>query len=106
MQNTSRLHNKDSSVLKFDMKGSTIKRSTKLRGDEQKFWKKNLHCKKILKDMNYLEINKDCQNQLFKVPEHQFDNLAWIIKEDSLFLKNKGIMDYSLLLVIEHVKIK
>ncbi len=56
--------------------------------------------------MNYLEINKDCQNQLFKVPQQKFDTLAWLIQEDSQFLRSKGIMDYSLLLVIEHVKMK
>ena len=32
---------------------------TNLPREELKFWKKKLNTKKILKDLNYIEINKD-----------------------------------------------
>jgi len=57
-----------------------------------------------LKDTNFTEINKDLD--LIKLNQKQIDNLEKLIEADSLFLKRNKLMDYSLLLVIEHVQIE
>ena len=54
-----------------------------------------------MKDLNYLEINRDLSGQLMKLSKQQFDELDWILKADSKFLSDHNLMDYSLLLVIE-----
>ena len=56
MQNTAVLRNKRNNKLTFDIKGSYVGRKEKFKSDE-KFWLKNLNCKKVLKDLNYLEMN-------------------------------------------------
>lgn len=60
MQNTSQLSNKHHKKMTFDLKGSTHGRVSGLPPDEQKFWRKNdFNTKKVLKDLNYVEINRD-----------------------------------------------
>ena len=54
-----------------------------------------------MKDMNLLKINSQLNQALVNFPD---TSLIDIIAEDSLFLMGKNLMDYSLLLVIEHVK--
>ena len=56
MQNTCLLESKSNDKMIFDLKGSTINRKQHL---ETKFWKNCLNERKILKDLNYLEINQD-----------------------------------------------
>lgn len=59
-----------------------------------------------MKDINYLEINKEFEGQLMKLDKKQYRLLNWLIKMDSDFLRNHNLMDYSMLLVIESVKIE
>lgn len=56
MQNTVKLSDKKNHKLTFDIKGSTINRKVNF---EEKFWMNQLNHKKVMKDTNYLEINKD-----------------------------------------------
>lgn len=59
-----------------------------------------------MKDINYLEINKEFEGQLMKLDKKQYDSLKWLTKMDSEFLSKHNLMDYSMLLVIESVKIE
>ena len=56
MQNTCQLTSKKAQKMIFDLKGSTYGRLTKV---PKQFWNKHKDCKKVLKDLNYIEINKD-----------------------------------------------
>ena len=101
MQNTCLLKNKRNEKIIFDIKGSTTNRLTILSGSDYKFWKKSLSCKRVLKDMNFLEISSEKYEPLVKFDKKQKDHLEELIQLDSQFLRDQKIMDYSLLLVIE-----
>ena len=83
--------------MTFDMKGSTYKRLSKVG----KFWRQCLDQKKVLKDMNYMAITQDIGKRVMDLNCDQSMTLAYIVQADSEFLCNHGLMDYSLLLVIE-----
>ena len=51
--------------------------------------------------MNFLEISSEIFYPIVQFNKSQKDLLEELIELDSQFLKNKKIMDYSLLLVIE-----
>ena len=57
-----------------------------------------------MKDLNFLEIDKDCGFSLMELTSNQNKLLKKIIINDSMFLESLGLMDYSLLLVIEEVQ--
>ena len=59
-----------------------------------------------MKDINYLEINKEFNEQLLRLDTKKFIQLKTLIKMDSEFLKNHNLMDYSLLMAIEMVKVE
>jgi hypothetical protein len=71
------------------LKGSTINRKS-----EKKL---------ILKDVNFLEIQKEKGKKLVRIDDFVNKNLHKIIKIDSEFLKDHNILDYSLLLTIENL---
>ena len=54
-----------------------------------------------MKDLNFIEINQDLNQTLINFPEEKIAEYSKIMDNDSTFLKNHGLMDYSLLLVIE-----
>ena len=54
-----------------------------------------------MKDMNFIEINQDLNHTLINFPEDKVDYYSSIIEKDSIFLLSHGLMDYSLLLVVE-----
>ena len=64
MQNTDNRVNRQNPKLCFDLKGSYVNRKTKIEG---KFWRDKLDQKKGLKDVNYLEINKDLNESLMNI---------------------------------------
>ena len=103
MQNIAYSQDKTNPKMVFDLKGSTYKRKTKLA--DKQFWLKSLNQKKILKDQNFQEINRDCGNSLMELTSGQIDELSNIFKTDSQFLADHNLMDYSLLLVIEQLKV-
>jgi len=57
MANSSRLLDKKHDKLTFDIKGSTINRKSKISKRDWDDVKTSLNCGKVLKDINYLEIN-------------------------------------------------
>ena len=86
-----------SNKLEFDIKGSKVNRYVNTK---HKFLQSKLNCKKVLKDMNFMEIKND-MGDLLKITDIQMKNLKDTLIEDSLFLSRYQIMDYSLLLVVE-----
>ena len=77
---------KDNTVVKFDLKGSTYKRKTDF--DDNNF------NNKVMKDLNFNEIEKNIM-----ISQSSINQLRNIIAQDSKFLCNSGLMDYSLFLV-------
>jgi hypothetical protein len=73
----------------FDLKGSHIGRKVHYVPN----------AKTVLKDVNFLELNK--KDRLVKISFLQYYELQKVIKSDSEFLLSQGIMDYSMLLVVE-----
>ena len=62
------MNSKNNNKMTFDIKGSTKGRMTSLPQDEQKFWFANhFNQKRVMKDLNYMEINQDVNNQLMKL---------------------------------------
>jgi hypothetical protein len=55
----------------------------------------------VLKDVNFIELNKDCKEKIVRV-ENSID-IVEMINLDSQFLEKHGIMDYSLLLSTENI---
>jgi hypothetical protein len=105
MQNTCVLQNKKNNKLTFDLKGSTVGRKAWFSEAEAKFWMKELNHNRVLKDLNYIEINNDLNSNLMNLSKQMYDQLEWLVRMDSLFLKNAQLMDYSLLLVIETIEV-
>ena len=91
MQNTVRLLNPNNDKLTFDIKGSKTKRWIYAKESNMK--------SKVLKDMNFLELDRE--QQLVHMSEEQRREVLAAFEMDSVFLRDHGIMDYSLLLVIE-----
>jgi len=68
------------------MKGSSIKRKVRFNGENKQFWLRELNQKKVMKDLNYVEINRDCGYSLMELTSEQNAILNKIINNDSLFL--------------------
>jgi len=103
MRNTAYVENQNEKMV-FDIKGSTKGRLTKL--PDKRFSKVNFNQNSVLKDLNFLKINKDWDNTLLQLSRDDRDKLLSNIKKDSEFLRQKGLMDYSLLVVIEKLNPK
>lgn len=103
MRNTAYVENQNEKMV-FDIKGSTKGRMTKL--PDKRFSKVNFNQNSVLKDLNFLKINKDWDNTLLKLSRDDRDKLLDSVKKDSEFLRKKGLMDYSLLVVIEKLNPK
>lgn len=56
MQNIKRLENPKSSKTVFDLKGSLVNRYVSLDEEEKQLQKETLNSKRILKDLNFMEI--------------------------------------------------
>ena len=69
----------------FDIKGSTKGRLTKL--PDKRFSKVNINQDAVLKDLNFLKINKDWDNTLLQLSRDDRDKLLYNIKKDSEFLR-------------------
>lgn len=54
--------------------------------------------------MNFVEINKDLNHSLISLSSQQLQKIRSMISSDSKFLEKHGLMDYSLLLVIEQLE--
>ena len=92
---------KDSNMLTFDLKGNTRNRKLGPKDiGKSKFWMKKLNHKAVLRDLNFIEINKDIKSMI-NISQTDVVRLNQIIQKDSLFLEEHNLMDYSLLLAIE-----
>ena len=87
----------------FDLKGSIKNRKVGFEGDD-KWWLKRPGHKKVMKDRNFVEINDDLNRSLVNFSESQICDFSEAIHYDTVFLRDHGLMDYSLLLVVEHVE--
>ena len=58
--------------------------------------------KKVMKDKKFININNDLNNKLTVFPKVEKLRIFDLINKDSLFLRNHSLMDYSMLLVVEH----
>ena len=90
--------------MKFDMKGSKYRRYVPIPRTENNFWRTTFNQSRVMKDLNYEEINQNMDLSFIRLTRKQFYELDIIQMKDSAFLERHGLMDYSLLLVIEHVK--
>ena len=59
MQNTMCMRDTSNKKVTFDLKGSQQGRLVYLGEDDQKFWRKSFNHKKVLKDVNFIEMQKD-----------------------------------------------
>jgi 1-phosphatidylinositol-4-phosphate 5-kinase len=100
MKNTA-YSNKSNQKMCFDLKGSTKGRHTNL--PDKRFSHKNFNQSKVLKDLNYMYINKSLNYKLLKLTGRDHKDLLETIEKDSKFLREHNLMDYSLLLVIEKI---
>lgn len=84
-------------MFSFDLKGSKIARYVDTNDEDISG--------QLLKDENLKEINNTLWNgKLVMLSTEQRENLLCQIKNDSEFLRDRGIMDYSLLLIGEKNK--
>ena len=65
------------------------------------YYNRTKQSKKILKDLNFLELNRTSKRNILRLNSNVSNNLNQIIASDTMFLKSKGIMDYSFLLKSE-----
>ena len=101
MQNTILRKNKNDNLLQFDLKGNTKNRKLGQKDiGKKKFWLKKLNHKAVLRDLNFVEIDKDLKG-IIDIRSDKLIELNEILKQDSLFLEKHNLMDYSLLLAIE-----
>lgn len=130
MQNTSKFKNQTQLKYKFDLKGSRINRYVKfdavragniemsrLGNDTFRMRQseirgsvnidnllKNPISKKVLKDNNFIELEKVFHQNgmtVLNIPGMDQIRLRKALKSDSLFLKKHNLMDYSLYLAVE-----
>lgn len=87
--------------MNFDLKGSFIERFVQLPEEDRLFWRKSEVQKKCLKDLNFIQINKDTNDGLVCLTPQQFKKITLQLMKDSMFLSYNNIMDYSLLLAIK-----
>jgi len=99
MENTLQLQVPRNLMYIFDLKGSSVSRTTT----------GNLKPSTTLKDNNFRQLNKIRQNRYSDsfCQFNNFDRLRIIsgMRKDCAFLRRVGLMDYSLLLAIEKVDI-
>jgi len=79
----------------FDLKGSTMDRKVKMT--------KQTNGLKTLKDENFTSLNKQASQDLVIMYESDRAFVTQQLRRDSAFLRCLNIMDYSLLLCIEHI---
>jgi hypothetical protein len=70
--------------MTFDLKGSLYGRKEKFKDQDTNWWQKNkLGHRRIMKEKNYLEINKDWNRSLINLSDEQVDSLNQVIINDS-----------------------
>jgi hypothetical protein len=98
MANTNRCKSSTLIMNIYDLKGSVVNRESK--------WSKNLKNTSTLKDLNLKRIKKQNQaigNDFLKFTRPDINTINEMLKRDVELLKKYTLMDYSLLLCVEHV---
>lgn len=103
MQNIARAK-QDNCKLIFDLKGACFQRYAWLPQEEALFWRNSLDQRRVMMDANFIEIKKDLGEDLVKLSKERNKQIIENIKLDTHFLSKFGVMDYSLLLVVEQLK--
>ncbi|KRW99337.1 hypothetical protein PPERSA_02449 [Pseudocohnilembus persalinus] len=81
---------RQSIIRKYDMKGSTFDREVLAKIQD----KNNINLEKmILKDIDFIKLEK-----LIKILPENAEKILHILKNDSLFLRSQGFIDYSFVL--------
>ena len=75
---------KDNTIIKYDLKGSTYKRTSTFQFENDN---------NVMKDLDFMEFEKSIMLSLQSI-----NKLRQIAEKDSNFLKNSELMDYSLFL--------
>lgn len=130
MQNTYQSSKKSDCILKFDLKGSTIARNVKnitsdaaqvqlSRAKSEADFFNFVQTERTLKDVNFINLNrilKSIQSRnnrssefedpegIIRIKEEDLQTLIASLDSDTEFLKGLDIMDYSLYVVVEHLK--
>ena len=100
MANTNRCQSSTLIMNIYDLKGSVINRERK--------WSSKLKNTSTLKDINLIRIKKKYQAigfDFLKFKHHDIDLINEALRKDIEMLKKFNLMDYSLLLCVEHVDI-
>lgn len=66
-ENVAQITNNSNWRMTFDMKGSTVNRNVSIKEHNTNFWRKQLHYRRTMKDVNWLTINKDLGEKLMKL---------------------------------------
>lgn len=102
MENTADLRTRSNKMFAFDLKGSMIARDVALKNPRKQVEERRFP--QLMKDVNFLEINNMYwDKKLLRISNDQRHVLIETIKKDSKFLQKHNIMDYSLLIVGEHL---
>ena len=95
MENTAQVESSDKISAVFDLKGSTVDRLVKGKTKPET----------TLKDLNFLNFqdfhHRKRGQPLIKMRDVDVKRVIFAIRRDVAFLKSQGLMDYSLLIVIE-----
>lgn len=87
--------NSDSILRKYDLKGSSHSRRVFKNPKEQQKLSKENRIDKVMKDLDFLDIDKDIQI----LPDEKMDILR-IIDRDVEFFTDNGIIDYSIIMAV------
>jgi hypothetical protein len=98
MENTALNVRRDLNNMKFDLKGSTFHREVYFN---ENFWLKEMRQRKIMKDVNFMKIQKSIGSHLIFFDQLNCSTINSVIASDTQFLAERNLMDYSLLLVVE-----
>lgn len=94
---------KGTQKMAFDLKGSIKHREVFFDGKATKWWRKTKQCpESVMKDVNFKLINQEFNHGLLSFSPLEIEHYHEIVKKDSELLKKYNLMDYSLLLIIEH----
>ena len=94
MENTRQLQNKTKEKFVYDLKGSTHGRLSKGK----------LTSKSMRKDLDWIK-DKKINNKSLSMSKINFDPVKQL-RRDVNFLKNRGLLDYSLLVSVEEIEKK
>ena len=83
MQNTVFMKDNTNNKMTFDLKGSLLGRQVKLGLGDQKFWRKGFHSKKVLKDLNFIEMQKDHSTEVIQISNEDRNTIKASLKKDS-----------------------